>query len=292
LLVLVFFSIASCQSTRTDQIVAEGYVLEEDIVYGTGGDVELLLDLARPDAGKGSSPALIFLFGDRYAYGNKSFFHSEIQEAAKRGYVGVAINYRLTEEEGEDGQSKYQFPAQLHDAKCAVRWLRANSRKYRIDGSRIGVLGGGAGANLALMLGLTAPSDGLEGDCGKARVSSRVQAVVNLAGPTEMVLDYVRRSRYWRFLLGGSPEELPDRYKAASPVTYVTPDDPPVLTVCGTLDLLLPQEKLLDETMKAVGASHELIVVEGVGDQMYKLFDPYHDNAVWDFLEKHLKELE
>lgn len=123
LLVLMFFSLACCQSTKTNQIVGEGYILEKDIVYGTGGDVELLLDLARPDTGKEPFPALIFLFGGGYATGNKSFFCFEIQEAAERGYVAVAINYRLTEEKGEDGKSKYQFPAQLHDAKCAVRWL-------------------------------------------------------------------------------------------------------------------------------------------------------------------------
>ena len=107
-----------------------------------------------------------------------------------------------------------------------------------------------------------------------------------------MVLTYTAYSAVLRRLLGGSPEELPERYRAASPVTYVTPDDSPVLSMCGARDSVLPQAELLDETMRAVGASHELIVVPGVGHDMYTLFDPCHDNAVWDFLDRHLKQVE
>ena len=289
LLVMIFFSITGCQSMKTSQSKGDGYILEKDIVYGIGGDVELLLDLARPETRKGPFPALIFLYGGTYETGNKSSCRSEILEAATRGYVGVAINYRLTEERGEDGKSKYQFPAQLHDAKCAVRWLRANSRKYKIDKNRIGVLGFNAGGNLALMLGLTDSSDALEGDCGNVKISSRVQAVVNLAGSTELTKQYRIVWFFYTMFLGGSPEEVPERYRVASPITYVTKDDPPVLSVCGTKDPTLPQEYLLDERMKAVGASHELLVVENAGHSQYELFDPFQDNPVWDFFDEHLK---
>jgi acetyl esterase/lipase len=161
---------------------------------------------------------------------------------------------------------------------------------YRIDENRIGVLGYSSGGNLALMLGLTDCLDGLEGDCGDSRVTSRVQAVVNLAGPTEWEMHHSFYSVFCEAFLGGTPEETPARYKAASPLIYVTPDDPPILTVCGTKDVVLPEEKILDDRMKAVNAFHELIIIEGAGHSMSDLMDFYQDNPVWDFLDKHLKE--
>ena len=295
LLVLMVFSLVCCQSTKTDQSIGEGYILEKDIVYGTGGDVELLLDLARPDTGKGPFPALIFLFGGGFAQGNRSKFYFEIRQAAKRGYVAVAIDYRLTDEKLADGKAKYQFPAQIHDAKCAVRWLRSNARKYRIDKNHIGAIGYSSGGYLALMLGLTDSFVGFEGECGNVRVPSRVQAVVNLAGSTDFEINYRTYPIYMEPLLGGTPDEIPDIYKAASALAYVSADDPPILTLCGSWDPMLEQEELLDDRMKAVGASHTLVVVENASHSMSDLVDLYHDNQdnpVWDFLDKTLKEVE
>jgi len=272
LLASVLFSLINCQPAGKGSNEEKEYILETEIVYGKGGDVELYLDLARPDSGKGPFPALIFLFGGGYASGSKRSFYHPIMDSAKRGYVAVAIDYRLTSVR-ENGKPKYQFPAQLHDAKCAVRWLRANSRKYSIDKNRIGALGFSAGGTLALMLGLTDSSDGLEGDCGDGRISSSIQAVVNLAGGTDMEMHYRLYSSYIKPLLGGTPEEMPERYKASSPLTYVSTDDPPVLTLCGTRDVVLPQEKLLDDRMKAVGTSHILIIIENAGHSKIDLVD-------------------
>lgn len=154
------------------------------------------------------------------------------------------------------------------------------------------MVGFSAGGNLSLMLGLTDSSDGLEGDCGDGRISSRVQAVVNLAGGTDLVMHYQLYRGYYGALLGGSPEEVPERYEAASPLTYVGTDDPPILTICGTRDGVLPQEKLLNDRMKWVGASHMLIIIEGAGHSMYSLVNFFEDNPVWDFFDKHLKKME
>ena len=285
------FSLTSCQSMPKGLTEETEFIRESSIVYAKVGDVELELDLNRPASGKGPFPAVVFLFGGGYASGSRGSFYLETMEAARRGYVTAAIDYRLTREKGEDGKPKYQFPAQLHDAKCAVRWLRANSKKYRIDKNRIGAIGYSAGAELALMLGLTDSSDGLEGTCGNGRISSRVQAVVNIAGSPDLVMDH----RFWKHFveayLGGSPEEVPARYKAASALTYVTPDDPPVLTICGTRDPALEQEKIFDDRMKSVGASHTLITVENAGHTS-SLVDFTQDNPIWDFLDKHLKGVE
>lgn len=291
LLSLVIFLLINCQSTGTESTKEETFILERDIVYGSGDDVELLLNIARPSTGKGPFPALIFLYGGWYAFGSRTNFDSEIIEAAKRGYVTAAIDYRLTKEKLEDGKSKYSFPAQIHDGKCAVRWLKANSNEYKIDKNRIGIIGFSAGGHLALMLGLADSSDGLEGECGDVGISSRVHAVVNLAGLADLVMTHSSRNYFIEALLGGNPEQVPERYKAGSPLTYVTPDDPPVLTICGIYDALLPQQKILDDRMKAVGASHTLIIIESAGHSM-SIVNFSQDNPVWDFLDKHLKKIE
>jgi len=261
-------------------------IVEEDIIYGKGGDVELKLDLARPPTGKGPFPALIFLFGGGYRYGSRTHFRIEIREAAQRGYVAVTIDYRLTNVI-ENGKSKYIFPSQVHDAKCAVRWLRANARKYKIDKKRIGVVGFSAGANLALMLGVTDSSVGLEGDCGKMKYSSRVQAVVNLAGGTDMVMHYKIRRYYIEPFMGGNPDDMPEQYRLATPITHISKDDPPVLSIYGDMDPGLPQAEILDAKMKEIGVPHTLIIIEGKGHG-YNV-DFTKDYPIWDFFDKHLR---
>ena len=280
-----------CRSFKPGPTEEQDYIREDGITFGHGGDAELKLDLVRPADGKGPFPALIFLFGGGYETGSRNSWFTEIELAAERDYVAVAIDYRLTSVR-ENRKPKYPFPAQLHDAKCAVRWLRANAKKYNIDENHIGLVGFSAGGNLSLMLALTDSSDGLEGDCGDGRISSRVQAVVNLAGGTDLVMHYQLYPGYYGALLGGSPEEVPERYKAASPITYVSRDDPPVLTICGSKDRVLPQERLLDDKLRMIEASHTLIIIEGAEHKIYALVNFYEDNPVWDFFDKHLKRVE
>ena len=149
-------------------------------------------------------------------------------QAAQRGYVAVTVDYRQTSIK-EKGKIKFLFPAQLYDVKCAIRRLRANAKKYSIYSNHIGVAGWSSGGHLALMLGLTVLSDGLEGDCGDREYPSRVQAVVIACGPTELVSMYNESSDEPGpvvDLLGGNPQELPDQYAKASPITYVRSDAP------------------------------------------------------------------
>jgi acetyl esterase/lipase len=270
-------------------------VTEDNITYGKAGDTELKLDLARPE-GDGPFPAIVFIHGGAWYQGNRQGYRGAIQEAAKRGYVAATISYRLMkfdESKKETTTATPIFPAQIHDAKAAIRWVRANAQKYHVDPDRIGVTGGSAGGHLSLLVGLTDPSSGLEGDSGNPGQSSWVQAVVNGFGPTDMATCYEKTALPWvaRLFLGGVPNEAPDRYKAASPMTYVSKDDPPVLTLHGDKDTLVPveQAKLLDEKMKAVGASHTLMVFEGQGhgfggEQGKKAWD-----ATWEFFDRHLK---
>lgn len=274
-------------STSGQILNAQGnIVLQRAIVYGKGGDVDLKLDLARPAQGNGPFPALIFLAGGGWTEMSRTDFYPEIIQAANNGFVAVTVDYRVTSII-ENGKVKYPFPAQVYDAKSAVRWLRANAGKYGIDSDHIGAIGFSAGAYLALMLGLTEPSDGLEGESENMQFSSRVQAVVNESGGTELVGAYKTSFTYLFDLLGGTPEQFPELYKKASPLTYVRKDSPPILTIRGENDLDVPlkQAELLDEKMKLAGAFHILIIKKGLGHKSFPL-----DDMFWDFLNKFLRE--
>ena len=149
-------------------------VVEENITYGKAGDTELKLDLARPQ-GDGPFPAIVFIHGGGWYQGNRQGYRGQIQEAAKRGYVAATISYRLMqfdESKKETTTATPIFPAQIHDAKAAIRWLRANAKKYHVDPDRIGVTGGSAGGHLSLLGGLTDPCVELG---GRQRESRAIQ---------------------------------------------------------------------------------------------------------------------
>ena len=125
--------------------------IERDLTYGKGGDTELKLDLAMPKTGDGPFPAVVFLHGEGWRAGNRQQMNHFIEGMARLGYVSITVDYRLV--------PTARFPAQVEDCKAAVRWLRANAKKYRVRPDRIGVVGFSAGGHLASMLGVTAQED-------------------------------------------------------------------------------------------------------------------------------------
>ena len=289
--ILLVVIILFCQFLEPIRIRAQDFVLEEDITFGKGNDVELKLDIAHPETGKGPFPALLYISGSGWGFWilSRSQCQLAIMQAAQRGYVAVTVDHRQTSVK-EKGKTKFLFPAQLYDVKCAVRWLRANAEQYNIDPKHIGVAGWSSGGHLALMLGLTKPTDGLEGDCGDKKYSSSVQAVVSAGGPTELVSMFNESTDEPGpvvDLLGGNPQKRPDQYAIASPLTYVRRDAPPILTIHGELDTDVPpkQAYLLDAKMKETGASHTLIIKKNAGH-----IDFTTDPEVLDFFDKYLKE--
>lgn len=287
--------IALVSATLFGSVARAEVTVEENVTYGKGGETELKLDLARPD-GDGPFPAIVFIHGGGWYQGSRQGYRGQILEAAKRGYVAATISYRLMkfeEKKKETTTAEPNFPAQIHDAKAAIRWLRANANQYHVDGNRIGVTGGSAGGHLSLLVGLTDSTANLEGDGGNPDQSSRVQAVVNVFGPTDMAACYKSSSVAWifRLFMGGTPDETAETYTAASPVTYVSKDDPPVLTLHGDRDALVPiaQATMLDEKIKGVGASHTLLVFKGQGHGFGGESQQKSMDAMWSFFKQHLQ---
>lgn len=232
---------------------------DDDVVYAKAGDVELKLDLAEPAEGEGPFPAVVVIHGGGWRAGSKDSNRPVLAEFARRGYVAISPQYRFA--------PKDTFPAQVHDVKAAVRWLRSHAGEHKVDKDRLGAIGFSAGGHLSLMLGLTGPDDGLEGDAPADAPSSKVQAVVNYFGPTDLAagdIPDVSKPLINDFL-GGTPAEKPDAAKKASPLTFVSKDDAPVLTFQGTKDQLVPhtQATRLAEAMSAAGVPGRVELLVG-----------------------------
>ena len=232
-----------------------------DITYARAGDKELKLDLARPAEGKGPFPCVVLFHGGGWRMGNKKDVRSWLTFLAKEGYVAASVGYRLVPDA--------TFPAPVEDAKSAVRFLRANAEKYGIDKDRFAAMGWSAGGHLACLLGLTDPKCGFEGkECSDQ--SSRVQAVVDYFGPTDLAAfgqnELAQKGMLAPFI-GSRFADNPAAHEKASPVKYVTKDAPPFLIFHGTRDWVVPveQSRLLAEKLKDVGASVKLVEVSGEG---------------------------
>lgn len=266
--------------------------VKENVVYGKGGDVDLQLDLAQPE-GDGPFPAIVYIHGGGWQGGNRKGYRDDIEEAAKRGYVAATVTYRLVHTKQPENERTI-FPSQINDVKCAVRFLRANAAKFHIDPNRIGATGASAGGHLSLILGTTDTSQMLEGDGGNADVSSRVQAVVNYYGPTDFhhwMTTTEKAVPIAEAFLGGSVAKRPETYTLVSPISHLSKDDPPMLSIHGTADPIVPfdQATRFDEKAKQIGVAHTLLGIDGAGHGFKGESATKAKNAMFEFFDKHLK---
>lgn len=234
---LDFAEEATATSTPSAKSAAPEVVFTPNVVYGRGGDIDLHMDIAKPQSQNKDLPCVLFIHGGGWRMGDKSMHAKHVVDFSEHGYVAVSVQYRLC--------PRYRFPCQVEDVKCAVRYLRANADKYGIDENRIGAVGFSAGAHLAMMLGAMDEGDGLEGDGGWADQSSKVQAVVSYFGPTDFRTGPVpdRAAPLLNEFIGGTREEKKDAWFAASPAKYVNQGDAPMLLFQGTNDSLVPYQQ-------------------------------------------------
>jgi acetyl esterase/lipase len=262
-----------------------GGKVERDIVFSAPGGAALHLDLYFPKhEGETPAPLAVYLHGGGWRGGSRTvgtWLKDVTAELVARGYVVAAVDYRLVPD--------VKWPAFIHDVKAAVRFLRANAGKYHIDPDRIGVWGTSAGGHLAALLGTSDASDRLEGDGGNPEASSRVQAVVDLFGPTDLTR-MNRREQLAERAFGGV-----DKLKEASPVEYVTRDDPPFLIIQGDSDKTVPaeQSEILYQRLVAAGAPAKLVIVKkgghGLTGAEITPTKPELVKMIGDFFDQHLR---
>jgi arylsulfatase A-like enzyme/predicted esterase len=236
-------------------------VFVPDVTYQSVNGRELKLDLALPAEGKTAAPVVVCLHGGGWSMGDKKSFHKIIRDFAAEGFAAATVQYRLAP------GSKY--PAQVEDVRAAIRFLRANVSRWRLDPSRVAIMGASAGAHLALLAGYT-----------PHRKKEAVQAVIDVSGPTDL--------RSWRMqpkaeenlrttvgktndtllsdFLGTSDRAAPILWEA-SPLAHVRPGLPPTLIFQYEDDQAVPtdQAAALDRALSKAGVEHELVWIAGRG---------------------------
>jgi acetyl esterase/lipase len=224
---------------------------EKDIVFGKGGDIDLLLDVYHPP--EGVTPkrlAIIHLFGGGFFVGNKNagYIINDAKALGARGYTSVSANYRL--------QTQGSWPAQIHDVKAAIRWTRANAAKIGVDADKIVVAGYSAGGMLSLMAAGTNDKPEFEGTGGTPGVSSKVNASI---GVYPLASAQIARGLF------PEGQATPENIAEASPTTYIGPNFAPTIFVHGTNDTTVPLASSVDffNKLLAAGVPAALTAIQG-----------------------------
>jgi acetyl esterase/lipase len=265
-------------------------VATRDIPYAGTDHARQRLDLYLPKEPLSDKlPLIVFIHGGAWQAGDKSGGGRQVADYVATGeYAGASIGYRLS--------SDAVWPAQIHDCKAAIRWLRGNAEKHGLDPSRIAVMGSSAGGHLVAMLGTSGGIAALEGDLGDFdSADSRVTCVIDFFGPANLLtmgdfpssIEHNAASSPESRLIGGAIQEHQDRAREASPQTHVTAEDAPFLILHGTEDPLVPydQSVQLDLALRTAGVESHLVRVEGGG---HGFGGPEINARVKAFLERHL----
>ncbi|HOU14362.1 MAG TPA: alpha/beta hydrolase [Anaerolineae bacterium] len=222
---------------------------EQDVTYCTTDGYALKMDVYYPTS-VGPWPGVIFIHGGGWTEGDKAPL--PVMPTAS-GFLVVSLNYRM--------YPAYRFPAMIEDVKCAIRFLRAHAADYNLAAERIAVIGHSAGGHLAALAGLADERAGW--DVGPYREhSSRVQAVVEMSGPTDLTARFPEAVEELKGNVFGA-----EHFVSASPVTYVAADAPPFLIIHGDKDAVVPVEQAqrLHDALRKAGASSELVILQHAG---------------------------
>ncbi|HEX7069447.1 MAG TPA: alpha/beta hydrolase [Rhodothermales bacterium] len=293
ILLLSLFVTAACAQHEPDF---------RDVSYAADSLTGHRLDIYLPETGEAPYPVVVIIAGSAF-FGNdtKAWAYRTMGAALREaGYAVVAINHRSSREA--------IFPAQIHDVRAAIRFIRANAGKYGLDATRIAITGDSSGGHLASMAGLAGGVDAytvgshtlaLEGDVGgNAGVDSRVAAVVAWYPPTRFLvmnscgsgMDHDAADSPASILIGGPIQENPDLSALADPITYVDPSDPPFLLFHGDADPVVPhcQSELLYAALQDAGVESRLVIVPG-GGHGQGMWTPENVAQMVQFFDTHLR---
>ena len=259
----------------------EGVKALRDVEYAKTPQKPLLLDLYIPQSDR-PLPLVVWIHGGAWRGGSKD--QTPALPLLRHGYAVASIAYRLSQEA--------VFPAQIHDCKAAIRYLRAHAKDHNIDPDRIGVWGSSAGGHLVALLGTSGDVKELEGNLGEhPTVSSRVQAVADWFGPSDFLQmggSHDDPNSPESLLVGGPIRQNREKVARANPITYISRDDPPFLIMHGDKDDVVPinQSQLLHEALKKAGVPVTCETVEGAG---HGFRGQEHIERVRRFFDEHLK---
>jgi len=276
--------VVGAQPQRPRPKLPEGTKVYRDLEYIKGGHERQRLDLYVAEKADAPLPVIVWVHPGAWMFGSKNDVGPALPFVQK-GYAVASIGYRLSQHA--------RFPAQIEDCKAAVRWLRANAKRYNLDPDRIGAWGASSGGHLVALLGTSGGVKDLEGKEGPLDQSSRVQAVVDWFGPTDITKmggGHDTPDSPEAKLIGGPVQDNKQRAGRANPIAYVTKDAPPFLIMHGDKDPMVPfgQSELLVTALKKAGADVTFLPVKGAGHGGPAFSSADNLRAVEEFFDKHL----
>ena len=260
-----------------------------DIEYARAGDHSLKLDLHRPGAAA-NPPLIVYVHGGAWRAGSKS--DVPIAPLLDQGFAIASVDYRLSTEA--------RFPAQAHDIKAAIRFLRAKSDLFHIDTKRIAIIGSSAGGHLAALVGVTNGHKLFEGQIGEhLEQSSDIACIVSLYGASNLQSILSQSTEFGlkmrvpalQLLLGDLPDKVPDLAELASPVAHLDANDPPLLLIHGDADPQMPpqQSREFAKAYQAKKRPVTLIMLPGSTHGGGEFYDEVRTKILVEFLSVHLR---
>ena len=276
-LLLILFLSTCCAFAET----------KTDIEYARVGDQALKLDLYLPKVV--NPPLLIYVHGGAWRAGSKT--DVPILKLLNHGFAIASVDYRLSTEAA--------FPAQVHDIKAAIRFLRAKAEHYHLNAASVGIVGSSAGGHLAALVGVTNGHPALEGTVGQPlSQSSSVQCIVSLYGASNLQtilsqstdIGLQMRVPALELLLGGQPDQKPELARLASPVAQLDSKDPPLLLIHGDADPQMPsaQSQEFEQAYKALSLPVQYLVMPESKHGGPEFYDSERAAIMARFLQTHL----
>jgi acetyl esterase/lipase len=263
----------------------------ENVVYQTlnttpFGKGDLHVDVFIPNRNKKTYPAVLLVHGGGWRAGNKNLNTPMAQRLAAHGYIVVSVEYRLSLEA--------KYPVAIHDLKAAIRWMRANAKKYHIDEKQIAIAGSSAGGQLASLIGVTNQVAQFKGTLENEKFSSAVQAVIDLDGLLDftneesLVLDRNENSAdvFW---LEGFYEDNKTKWQEASALHWVNKKSPPFLFINSSQTRFHAGCKEMVDKLNEFGVYSQVIKLEDA-PHSYWLFEPWLTPTV-EYMAKFLDEV-
>jgi acetyl esterase/lipase len=259
------------------------YGIGADITYGTFNNTAVHLDVWQNLDAKGKSPTLVYIHGGGWVFGDKGGAPNVFLPYVERGWNIVNVEYRMA--------STALAPAAVEDSRCALRWVYNNAEKYHFDLNRIVLTGHSAGGHLALITGMLPNDSEFDNACPRDVNAPplKVAAIVNWYGITDVddLLAGPDRKTYAVEWLGASPNKH-EVAKESSPLTYVRVGLPPIITIHGDHDSVVPysQAVRLQSALNHAGVKNELVTIPGGNhgnysdDQTLRAF-----REIWKFLD-------